>query len=125
MANEVGVFFSLVFFLVGISYLASPKAWAQLFQETAEKPYGGFLFAMVCLPMGLVILSFHNNWSLQFSLFITLSGWSMVGKAIAGLLFPTLYAPFFKNTKRVISWITTGGAFLAVLSALSGLSFFW
>jgi uncharacterized protein YjeT (DUF2065 family) len=125
MASDVGVFFSFVFFLIGASYIANPKAWAQLFQDTSSKSYGGFLFALVFLPVGLVILSFHNNWTFQFALFITLSGWSMILKAIMGLLFPTSFAPFLKNSKQVRRYVFFGGWVILVLSFLSGVSFYW
>lgn len=125
MANDVGVFFSFVFFLIGASYLASTKEWLAFYQSLAEKSYSGILIALFTLPAGLVILSFHNNWALDFPIFVTLMGWGMMIKGVVYLLFPSLPQKWIPKQKKLARNLATAGAFLMVFSALSGLSYYW
>ena len=47
---------------------------------------------MFTLPAGMIILSFHNNWVLDFPVFITLAGWVMTLKSLLYLFFPDIPA---------------------------------
>jgi hypothetical protein len=124
MGNEVGIFFSMAFFLIGASYLASPKEWALFFQSLAEKPYAGIPLALYSIPAGMVILSFHNNWQIGFPLFITVAGWSLALKGVVLMLFPGLPKKYLPKAKALQRWLIVCGALLMVLSALSGLSYY-
>ncbi len=124
MGNEVGIFFSMAFFLVGASYLASPKEWALFYRSLAEKPYAGIPFALYSIPAGMVILSFHNNWQWGFPLFITVAGWSLALKGVVFMLFPGLPGKYIPRGKSLHRWLIAGGALLMVLSLLSGLSYY-
>jgi hypothetical protein len=125
MANEVGIFFSLAFFLIGASCLASPKEWTDFYQSVADKPFSGIPFALYSIPAGLVILSFHNNWSLGFPLFITIAGWSLTLKGVLFLLFPGLLQKFMPEPKQLKRWVMGLGGSIMVLSAASGLSYYF
>lgn len=125
MANEIGIFFSFVFFLVGLSHLACPREWEAFFRDLGEKRYAGLIIAMYSLPVGMVILSFHNNWTLDFPLFITLAGWVLTIKSLLYLFFPELPAKKLLKRKKLGRDLRIGGFFMTLFGGLSALSHYW
>ncbi len=124
MFNEVGIFFSLFFFLIGSSYLASTKEWTQFYRSLAEKEYSGIPIALFILPAAMVILSFHNSWSPRFSLFITIAGWAMGIKGVLLLLFPYLPNRWIPKARALPTYLRASGAVMMVFSALAFFSFY-
>lgn len=125
MVNEVGIFFSMVFFLVGFSHMICPKEWEAFFRDLAEKTYAGLIIAMYSLPVGLVILSFHNSWVLEFPVFVTICGWILTLKSILYMLFPELPRKKILRRKHLRRDLQAVGGFMMLFGALSVFSYYW
>ncbi len=125
MTSDVAVLFSFMFFLIGVSHVVAPKPWTDFFRDLAKQSYCGLVIAMYSLPVGLVILSYHNNWELGFPLFITLAGWFMIIKSILYLMFPDLPAQKFIRKAHFTRQIQAIGFAMMLLGGLSGLSYYW
>ena len=51
------------FFIIGISHIIQPRAWAQFFIDIREKGVtGSFITAFMHFPLGALIVVFHNVW---------------------------------------------------------------
>lgn len=125
MLNDVGLFFSFFFAFLGLSALANPKEWADLFADLFKRSYAGLLLSFFLLPVGMVILSFHNNWESGFPLFITVAGWLSTVMGFLCLLVPALPVKGIEAWCRRPRWVAVTGALMAVFSLLSALSFYW
>ncbi|HJU77690.1 MAG TPA: hypothetical protein VJ597_07170 [Sphingomicrobium sp.] len=81
---------ALVLLLTCLSHIAAPRAWHLLFErirvggETA-----GLANAAVHLPLGLMIVAFHNVWTWPEAV-VTVIGWALLLKGTLHLLFPQL-----------------------------------
>jgi len=63
-------------FIVGVSHIAQPRAWVQFFLDLHGKgEVGSFYNALINLPLGAFIVSFHNVWRGLPSV-LTLLGWA-------------------------------------------------
>ena len=72
----------ICFFVIGISHITQPRAWAQFFIEIREKgEIGSFIAAFIHFPLGALIVSFHNVWQ-GSPLLLTLIGYSLLLKSI-------------------------------------------
>lgn len=125
MTSDVAVLFSFMFFMIGVSHAASPKPWTDFFRDLSKQSYCGIVIAMYSLPVGLVILSYHNNWELGFPLFITIAGWGMVIKSVLYFIFPDLPAKKFIRQAHLTRQIQAIGVLMMLFGALSGLSYYW
>jgi uncharacterized protein YjeT (DUF2065 family) len=91
MTVEAGVerLAALVLLLTCLSHITAPGAWRALFERIGKSDAPGLATAAIHLPLGLLIVAFHNVWSGPAIVF-TLIGWALLLKGALHLLFPTL-----------------------------------
>ena len=81
---------ALALLLVGLSHVIAPAAWAKLFERMRESPdTAGLANAMVNLPLGLMIVAFHQLWTWP-AVIVTVLGWALLFKSALHILFPWL-----------------------------------
>jgi hypothetical protein len=74
---------ALAFFVVGLSHILQPRAWAEFFIRFRERGAAGTLMiGLLHLPLALVIVCFHNVWR-GLPLVVTLIGWAQLLKKYA------------------------------------------
>jgi hypothetical protein len=79
---------AVCFFVVGVSHVARPRAWAELFIEMRGRgEVGSFQNALLHFPLGAVIVSFHNVWT-GLPMILTLIGWGLVLKSLLYFTLP-------------------------------------
>ena len=89
---EVGVerLAALVLTLTCLSHILVPTGWTRLFDSIRAKgDLAGFASAAIHLPLGLIIVAFHNVWVWP-EIVVTLLGWALLVKGSLHLLFPSL-----------------------------------
>lgn len=86
---EVGVerLAALVLLLTCLSHITAPGAWRALFDRIAKSDAPGLATAAIHLPLGLLLVAFHNVWNWPAIVF-TLIGWALLVKGTLHLLFP-------------------------------------
>ena len=78
---------ALVLLLTCLSHITAPGAWRLLFERIAWSEAPGLATAAIHLPLGLLLVAFHNVWSGP-QLIFTLIGWALTLKGALHLLFP-------------------------------------
>ena len=78
---------ALVLLLTALSHVTAPGAWRALFDRIAGSDAPGLATAAIHLPLGLLIVAFHNLWSWP-ALVFTLIGWALLVKGALHVLFP-------------------------------------
>jgi hypothetical protein len=79
---------AVCFFVIGVSHVAQPRVWAELFIGMRGRGRtGSFLNALMHFPLGAVVVSFHNVWS-GLPVILTLVGWGLVFKSLFYFTFP-------------------------------------
>src|SRR5438128_1610642 len=82
MERSVEVLAIILFGVLGLSYILQPKAWAEFFILLRGKgEAGAFVDGFLNLPLGGVIVGFHNIWS-GIPLVLTLVGWGLLIKGL-------------------------------------------
>lgn len=78
----------ICYLIIGLSHIFQHRAWAEFFIRLREKgEAGSFLNAFLHLPMGAMIVAFHNVWS-GIPMVLTIMGWGYCVKSLIYFLFP-------------------------------------
>jgi hypothetical protein len=119
--RAVEVLFVILFGILGLSHLLQPKAWADFFILLRGKgEAGAFVDGFLNLPMGGIIVGFHNTWS-GIPLVLTLVGWSLLVKSLIRFWAPRLALRMMARVSVERAWeVQVAGAGLVALASLVG-----
>lgn len=80
----------ICFLVIGLSHIFQHRAWAEFFIKLrAQGATGVFLIALLHLPMGALIVAFHNVWH-GLPLVLTLIGWGYCVKSLLYFVYPPI-----------------------------------
>jgi len=82
--------FSLVYICVGIGILINPDFYKKLFEDFIENASALYLGGIMALAVGYLIVTFHNTWTKDLSVIITIFGWLALIKGILILIQPKI-----------------------------------
>lgn len=118
-ANFVAALIGPIYIIVGIGMLINPEHYHRMVEDFFRSPALLYLGGTMALAVGLSILYFHNVWSSDWRVIITILGWLASLKGAHLLLFPghvaQLWAPLVSrpNWLRALAPVTIiFGAFL-------------
>jgi hypothetical protein len=119
--RAVEVLFVILFGILGLSHLLQPKAWADFFILLRGKgEAGAFVDGFLNLPMGGIIVGFHNTWS-GIPLVLTLVGWCLLVKSLIRFWAPRLALRMMARVSVERAWeVQVAGAGLVALASLVG-----
>jgi uncharacterized protein YjeT (DUF2065 family) len=92
--------FSLVYIAVGIGILVNPQFYKKIFEDFIESPSTLYLGGVMALGVGYLIVAYHNTWTKDLSIIITIVGWLALVKGILIFICPSL---MIAVTKAIIS----------------------
>jgi len=76
-------------FVIGLSHIFQPRVWAEFFIYLREKgKISSFINAFIHLPLGALIVAFHNVWQ-GIPIILTILGYGWTLKALIYFVFPS------------------------------------
>jgi len=109
---------ALVFFVIGVSHVVQPRAWAEFFIAVRGRGTAvvGFVNAFIHFPLGALIVAFHNVWTWP-GVVLTLIGWGLVLKATLSFVFPRHAMRQFERVSVERAWeFAVAGVFAVALA---------
>ncbi|MFN0113015.1 MAG: hypothetical protein ACKVZH_29495 [Blastocatellia bacterium] len=105
--------------VIGLSHIFQPRAWAEFFIRWRERgEVGVFYTAFLHLPIGSLIVSFHNVWS-GIPAVLTVLGWGWVLKGLLYFVYPKHGLRMLNRVTIERSWeFIIPGVIMAVYAAL-------
>jgi hypothetical protein len=121
MERSVEVLAIILFGIIGLSHILHPKAWADFFILLRGKGQpGAFVDGFLNLPVGGVIVGFHNTWS-GIPLVLTLVGWALIIKSLIRFCAPAQAVRIMARVSVERAWeFQVAGAGLVGLAGLLG-----
>ena len=80
--------FSLVYLAIGIGILINPDFYKKLYEDFIENTSALYLGGIMALVIGYLLVTFHNTWTKDFSVIITVIGWIALIKGMLILVRP-------------------------------------
>jgi len=81
---------SILYIAVGVGILVNPDFYRRLFDDFIEHASVLYLGGIMALAIGYLILAFHNTWTADLSVIITIIGWIALLKGVAIIVQPKL-----------------------------------
>jgi hypothetical protein len=121
MDRGVEVLAIVLFGILGLSHILQPKAWVEFFIVVRDKgEAGAFVDGFLNLPLGGVIVGFHNTWS-GIPVVLTLVGWGLLIKSLIRFCAPKQALRIMARVSLERSWeFQVAGAGLVALASLLG-----
>ena len=121
MGRSVEILAIILFGVIGFSHILQPMAWAEFFILLRSKgEAGAFVDGFLNLPLGGVIVAFHNTWS-GIPVVLTLLGWCLLIKGLIRFCAPKQGLRMMARVSVERSWeFQVAGALLLVLAGLLG-----
>ena len=82
--------FSIVYVTIGIGILINPGFYKKLFEDFIENAAVMYLGGIMALTIGYLIVAFHNTWTKDLSVIITIVGCLAMIKGILILIRPNM-----------------------------------
>ena len=121
MERSVEVLAVILFGVIGLSHILQPKTWAEFFILLRGKGEpGAFVDGFLNLPLGAVIVAFHNVWS-GIPVMLTLVGWALLIKGVIRFCAPRQALRMIARVSVERSWeFQLAGIGLVTLAGLIG-----
>ena len=104
--------FSIVYLAIGIGMIVNPAFYKKMFSDFMENSAILYMGGIMALVIGFLIVRFHNTWTWDFSVIITIIGWIALIKGIVILVLPKhmisvskaiINSPTFMKVESVIA----------------------
>ncbi|MCM3881014.1 MAG: hypothetical protein ND807_12970 [Vicinamibacterales bacterium] len=121
MERSVEVLAIILFGVLGLSHILQPRAWAEFFILLRGKgESGAFVDGFLNLPLGGIIVGFHNTWS-GIPAVLTLVGWCLLIKGLIRFCAPKWALRLMARVSVERSWeFQVAGAALVAFASLLG-----
>ena len=87
---------SLTYLAVGIGILINPDFYKKLYESFIEDTTALYLGGIMALVIGYLIVAFHNTWTKDFSVIITIVGWIALIKGVLIVVQPNIMIALIK-----------------------------
>ncbi len=106
---------SIVYIAVGIGILVNPGFYKKLFDDFIENAAVMYLGGVIALVVGYLILAFHNTWTKDLSVIITIVGWLALIKGILILIWPKMIIAMSRSMVQKESILKIGAVAVIIL----------
>ena len=112
---------ALSFFVIGISHIVQPRAWAELFIDWRSKgDVGVFYTGLLHFNFGALIVAFHNVWH-GIPMLVTIMGWGLTVKGFIYLTYPKqgMRALARVSVDRAYEFVIAGALILPIAALIT------
>lgn len=88
---QIFLLLGLAYVVIGLRGFIDKEPYKDLMDGYANSPALLFLTGLVALTVGFLIVTFHNEWSVSWSVIITIFGWLALIKGVLILAFPRFF----------------------------------
>ena len=97
LSTFVAQVLAVVYLSVGVGMLLDKAYYKKLFSEVFSDHLGMYLGGIMALVAGVALVSYHNVWSQDWTVLVTIIGWLALIKGVMLLAFPSVFMKQFKG----------------------------
>ena len=87
----------IIFTVIGLSLFVDRKGLPSVIEESSNSQGFWWLYGLIALIFGAILIAFNNVWSSGLQLVVTLLGWLALLKGTFILVFPKTASSFYKK----------------------------
>jgi len=88
--------FSIMYLAVGIGILVNSDLYKKMLSDFVSSSGALYLGGITALVVGFLLVTYHNTWTRDFSVIITIIGWLALIKGIVILVLPKIMTSMAK-----------------------------
>jgi hypothetical protein len=119
--------FGLAYVAVGIAGVTQQVSFQKLVENFTESPALLLLSGFLATVLGFLLVTFHNEWIMGWSVIITIFGWLALIKGIMILAFPGAFNGITKSivkSQKFMRWYAVFVLLLGIFFLLLGFEVF-
>ena len=113
--------FSLVYISIGFGIVINGEFYKNMFEDFVGRPGVLYLGGVMALVVGYLLVAFHNTWTADLSVIITVLGWMALIKGVVILVCPKRMISLSKSLVEKKNFMRIE----AVVAIVAGLVFAW
>ncbi len=113
--------FSIVYISIGLGIVINREFYKNMFADFVERPATLYLGGLMALVVGYLLVAFHNTWTADLSVIITVLGWMALVKGIVILVCPKRMISLSKALMEKKNFMRIE----AIVAIVAGLVFVW
>ena len=116
--------FSLLYLAIGIGMLINKDLYKKMFNDFIENIACLYFGGIMALVVGFLLVTFHNTWTKDLSVIITILGWMALIKGILILVLPKIMVALTKAMVESNKFLKIESVIIIIVGlALAGLGF--
>jgi uncharacterized protein YjeT (DUF2065 family) len=116
--------FSIVYIALGVGIVIGPGYYKKMLEGLLDNAAVLYVGGVCALAIGYLIVAFHNTWTADLSVIITIVGWAALLKGILILVWPKMLIAISKAILSSEGIMRIAGVLIAVIGlAFSFLGF--
>ncbi len=109
---QIFQFIGLTYAAVGIRGIIDKESYRDILKGSIDSPALYYLFGLLALVLGFLLVTFHNEWSMSWSVIITIFGWIALIEGVLIIAYPPLFI-------KISNWMVKKDKFLRVYAGLA------
>lgn len=105
---------SLIYLSMGIAVFAGTINFKDIVHDLVNSPALTFISGAIGIAVGVILVSYHNIWVLEWNLLITLIGWLFLIGGVIVVIFPKALLFYEIKSNRTL------GAMMSVIGLIFG-----
>jgi hypothetical protein len=119
METSIQIFVVLCLWIIGLSHIVQPRAWADFFVRIRQLgDTAGFIAGFIHLPVGLLVVAFHHRLS-GIPAIVTVIGLGWTLKGTLYFVFPKIALMSLRRISLERAWVFVAGGWFCI--GLAGL----
>ena len=108
----------IIYLIIGIGILINSDFYKKLITNFTENPPAIYLSGIVALVIGCLLVTFHNFWTKDWSVVITIFGWAALIKGLFLIVLPKVSIKVGNTFKEMKKFLKVWGVVVAIVGGL-------
>ena len=111
----IGRILAVIYLTVGVGMALNKQFYQEMIEDFCENKALLYFGGVMALAVGFLIVTFHNDWTISWTILITLIGWMGLAKGIWILIFPKMAIRKSRKWAQSIQWAINSALIIGII----------